>query len=161
MMWMATAKYLVPVLALLAVIALAYTTGVHDEEERNDLEEAKYMAMMEKQKSDFLTERAVLLAQLEKNREQANNALDTLLNKPAPRLQNNRCKGTSDRGSDTTGGAGLPDATTERTNDRSLELLNEAAELLKRKSGEWSRALNACTVVKEYYKQHSLKGDAK
>lgn len=118
----------------------------------------KYGRHVEYLKQDNLRKEAIIKAnaenevtklELQKVRQNAEIALNTLLDTPAPRLRPICPSGQvdpADRGV-------LPAAVAKRTDLGSQEVLDRLTGRIDAKAAEWSRALSACAVVMEWAKK--------
>ena len=116
-----------------------YVNGLRHEQKANELELAH--------NAELIAERAkntTLTTNLQKERQNAEHALNTLLDRPAPRVRLPVCPpGEASSAS----GITLPATTSERANHRSQEILDDATRRLDSKAAEWSSAIEACRVV--------------
>lgn len=95
-------------------------------------------------------------AKLKEKENEANAALNYLLEHPAGRVLLPRPCVSSGKG-DTpipAGGGAVSAAASERADDRNQQILDDATERLKLKGAEWSRAFNACREVNEWELSH-------
>lgn len=85
---------------------------------------------------------------------QANNALNTLLDNPAGRVQlPSTCLPASASGeAHSPSGSAVSTTSPERTADTAQEALDGFRRSLEADAAEWSRALNACAVVMDWAK---------
>jgi len=107
-------------------------------------------AILEGQKAvtKAVTDNDALKTKLEIQHAQANDALNVLLSHPAPRVRLPACLSTAaDSSSNSATGSAVPITATERASDRNQQILDDITERLKSKAVEWSKALNACSVV--------------
>jgi hypothetical protein len=131
------------ILAVLASYAATYKYGRHVEflKQENIRKDVVIKANAENE--------AVKL-ELQEVRQNAEAALNIILTTPAPRVRIPICpsgeSNPTDRGE-------IPTTTGERTLIGSQELLDEAGRHLESKAAEWSRALNACSVVMNWAKR--------
>ncbi|OGC95840.1 MAG: hypothetical protein A2W25_15300 [candidate division Zixibacteria bacterium RBG_16_53_22] len=129
------------VIALLVITFAAgwYVNGLRHEQKADELELAH--------SAELIAERArnaALTTNLQKERQNAEHALNTLLDRPAPRVRLPICPPGE---AHSAGGSALPTAAAERADHRSQEILDDATRRLDSKAAEWSRAIEACRVV--------------